>query len=92
MVIPKAHHPYVFEIEDQDLSQLWLAAKKVSEMLKKTFQPKSGKIGIIVYGMDVDHTHIHLVPLDKSGDLNFANAKSASKEQLEEILAKIKNS
>lgn len=91
MVIPKKHYPYVFDIEDPEYSELWKAAKQVSTMLKQTFQPKTGKIGVIVYGLDVDHTHIHLVPIDKSGDLSFTKAKPASKEQLEQTLAKIKS-
>lgn len=89
MVIPKKHHPYTFEIEDIEYTDLWLAAKKVASLLKKTFNPKTGKIGSIVYGLDVDHSHIHLVPIDKSGDLSFSNAKSATQEQLKQTLEKI---
>lgn len=92
MVIPKQHHPYVFDINDESFSLLWLAAKKVSDLLKKSFQPKTGKVGVIVYGLDVDHTHIHLVPIDKSGDLSFSNAKPASSDQLKRTLEKIKQS
>lgn len=90
MVIPKDHHPFVFEIPDAQYSDLWLAAKKVSDLLKSTFKPKTNKIGVMVYGLDVDHTHIHLVPLDKSGDLSFKNAKPASKEELKQTLEKIR--
>jgi histidine triad (HIT) family protein len=89
MVVPKKHHPYAFEIEEPEYSALWLAAKKVASLLKKTLNPKTGKIGSIVYGLDVDHAHIHLVPIDKSGDLSFSNAKPVSKEQLETTLKKL---
>ncbi len=91
LVIPKNHHPYAFEIEDAEYTSLWLAAKKVAAKLKNTFNPQTGKIGSMVYGMDVDHTHIHLVPIDQSGDLSFKNAKPASKEELETTLAKLAN-
>ena len=90
MVIPKIHHPYIFEMPDDELSNLTIASKKVAQILKKVFQPKTGKIGSMVYGLDVDHTHIHLVPIDKSGDLSFKNATPASKEELEATLQKIK--
>lgn len=86
IVIPKKHLPYIFDIPDSELSSLMIATKKVSEKLKKAFNPKSGKIGVIVYGLDVDHTHIHLVPINKSGDLSFSNAKLASKEELAKTL------
>lgn len=90
MVIPKKHHPYIFDISDNEIQELILASKKVAEILKETFQPKTNKVGVIVYGLDVDHTHIHLVPLDKSGDLNFANKKKVENSELEKTLAKIK--
>lgn len=89
MVIPKAHHPYIFDIPDREIQDLTLASKKVAEILKKAFNPKTGKIGVVVYGLDVDHTHVHLVPLDKSGDLNFANKKRAENKKLEETFKKI---
>lgn len=82
LVIPKKHLPYVFGIEDDELSELTKVSKKVAHKLEKAYQPKTGKIGVIVYGIDVDHTHVHLVPIDQSGDLNFANAKPASNEEL----------
>lgn len=90
MVIPKNHHPYIFEIPDSKLQELIIASKKVAEVLKKTFNPKTGKVGAVVYGLDVDHTHIHLVPLDKSGDLSFSNKTKAESKVLEETLNKIK--
>lgn len=89
MVIPKKHHPYIFEIPDEELQGLSIAAKKVAERLKKAFKPKTGKVGVIVYGLDVDHTHIHLVPLDRPGDLNMGNKAKASDEELSATLKKL---
>jgi len=91
LIIPKIHSPYLFEMNEAEYSAIWNAAKTVSAKLKQVFQPKTGKIGSIVYGLDVDHTHIHLVPIDQSGDLSFKNAKPASKEELETTLAKLAN-
>jgi histidine triad (HIT) family protein len=92
LIIPKIHSPYLFEMNEAEYSAIWNAAKTVSAKLKKTFKPKTEKIGSIVYGLDVDHTHIHLVPIDQSGDLSFKNAKPASKAELETTLAKLTNS
>lgn len=91
IVIPKNHHSYIFEMPDDELTALTLASKKVANLLKKAFNPKSGKVGEIVYGLDVDHVHIHLVPIDKTGDLSFSNAKPAKNEELEQALNKIKD-
>lgn len=89
MVIPKKHHPYIFEIPDDELQGLSIAAKKVAQKLKQAFKPKTGKVGVVVYGLDVDHTHIHLIPLDKSGDLNMSSKSKAENFKLEEVLNKI---
>lgn len=81
MVIPKKHLPYVFGIDDQELADYIIATKKVADLLKKTFKPKSGKVGSIIYGLDVDHAHIHLIPIDRSGDLSPANKHPITEEE-----------
>ncbi|MBI2021794.1 HIT family protein [Candidatus Daviesbacteria bacterium] len=90
MVIPKRHKGYLFDLEDQELEGLIKASKKVSQILKDAFNPKTGRIGVMVYGLDVDHVHVHLVPLDKPGDLSFANKYAASQTELQAALNKIK--
>lgn len=91
MVIPKNHYKYAFDMPDTELSELTLASKKVAQILKKAFNPKSGKVGEIIYGLDVDHVHIHLVPIDKTGDLSFSNARPTKNDELEAALNKIKS-
>ncbi len=90
LVIPKKHHSYIYELEDTLLQKYILAGKKVATILKKAFNPKTGKIGTITYGLDLDHVHIHLVPIDKAGDLSFKNEKFATREELQKTLDKIK--
>lgn len=92
LVIPKKHSPYLFEAEDAEYAKLMLAVKKVAEVLKKAFLPKSGKVGSIIYGLDVDHAHIHLIPIDQAGDLSLAKARPASDQELALTLEKIKDS
>jgi histidine triad (HIT) family protein len=90
LVIPKKHVDYIFDLEDQDLAKLIVASKKVAQTLKKVFRPKLNKIGVLVYGADILHTHIHLAPMVKAGELNFKNQKPASQKELQKVLAKIK--
>lgn len=90
LLIPKTHKPYVFDMDDAELSELMKASKKVAKLLENSFQPKTGKVGVVIYGLDVDHAHVHLVPLDKTGDLDFARKKPASEEELNKALNKIK--
>jgi histidine triad (HIT) family protein len=89
LVIPKKHYSYLFEMDDEEYAKLMESAKKVAEKLKKAMKPKSGKVGVIVYGLDVDHVHIHLIPIDQGGDLSLGKARPASNEELKLTLEKI---
>lgn len=91
LVIPKSHSEYIFDMEDELLADLIKASKQVANLLKEKLNPKTGKIGIMVAGLEVPHTHIHLIPMDSEGDLTFAKAKAADEEQLQTALDKIKS-
>lgn len=84
LVVPKQEVDYIFDIEDELLSHLHLFAKKVAKAMKDVIECE--KIGMAVIGLDVRHTHIHLVPLKEVGDLNFAKSKlELPKERMQEI-------
>ena len=91
LVIPKKEIDYVFDLDDDLLSGLMLFAKKTAAIVKKTVPCR--KIAVVVYGLEVPHAHVHLVPIHgKPGELSFANAKPASPEDLAAMAAKIKSS
>lgn len=92
LVIPKTHTDYIFDIDDKVLGDLIIACKPVAAKLKNALNPKTGKIGIMVAGLEVPHAHIHLIPMSEERDLSFANAKPASPEELKQIQDKISNS
>lgn len=91
LVIPKAHSEYIFEMEDSALADLVKFSKPIAQKLKIALNPKTRKIGIMVAGLEVPHTHIHLIPMDFEGDLTFEKAKSATPEELKTVLEKISN-
>jgi histidine triad (HIT) family protein len=70
LVIPKKEVDWIFDMEDQDLSHLHVFAKKVALGIKATVP--CVKVGVAVIGLEVPHAHIHLVPMNAVGDLNFA--------------------
>jgi histidine triad (HIT) family protein len=89
LIVPKLEVDYIFDLEDDTLSGLALFAKKVAVAVKKVVSCK--RIGVAVIGLEVPHTHIHLVPMNTMGDINFTRTKlSPSKEELAEVTAKIK--
>lgn len=71
LVVPKQEIDYIFDIDDADLAEMMLFAKKVSKALKETLPCR--KIGVAVIGLEVPHAHIHLVPLKNEGDMDFSN-------------------
>lgn len=84
LVVPKQEVDYIFDLEDELLTHLHLFAKKVAKAMKEVIECE--KIGMAVIGLDVRHTHIHLVPLKEVGDLNFAKPKlELPKERMQEI-------
>jgi len=73
LVIPKLEVDELFDINDEDLSELILFAKQVSHILKNKIECK--RIGMSVIGLEVPHAHIHLVPLTTIEDINFTKSK-----------------
>ena len=89
LVIPKREVDYIFDLEDEELAGLNLFAKKVAVALKKAFPCQ--RIGMAVLGMEVPHTHIHLIPLQKESDMLFSNPKlSFTPEEMAEIAEAIR--
>ena len=88
LVIPKKEVDYIFDLDDNELAELTVFAKKVAKALKSAFPCK--KVGMTVLGLEVPHAHIHLVPLHSEGDMNFAKPKlQLSPEQFSSIAEKI---
>ena len=87
LVIPKLPEPeadYIFDLDDETLSGLMLFAKKVAKGIKEATGCK--RVGVAVLGMEVNHVHIHLVPLNTEKDMLFTNPKlSLPAEEMAEI-------
>ena len=88
LVIPKKEIDYIFDLEDDLLGRLMVFSKKVAIMIKKEISCK--RIGVMVVGLEVPHTHIHLVPINTLSDLNFAKAKPVSNNELAKIARRIR--
>jgi histidine triad (HIT) family protein len=89
LVIPKKEIDYIFDIEDGLLGGMMVFAKKVAGAIKKGVECE--RIGIMVAGLEVPHAHIHLIPIFRIADLNFANAKSANNDDLSKIAQQIRS-
>lgn len=90
LVIPKREVDYIFDLEDEELAGLHLFAKRVAKALKAAFPCQ--RIGMAVLGMEVPHTHIHLIPLQRESDMLFSNPKLMfTPEEFAEIAKQIQD-
>ena len=89
LVIPKhVEDDYIFHLDETTYEGLWAFARKVAVALKAAVPCK--RVGVAVLGMEVPHTHIHLVPLQTEGDMDFRKPKlQLEADQMKEIAAKI---
>ena len=89
LVVPKKEVDYIFDIDDDALGAMNVFAKKVAHAVKKVVPCK--RIGVAVIGLEVPHAHIHLIPMNTVGDLNFGRPKlTPAKEELTEVADKIR--
>lgn len=89
LVIPKLENDYIFDLDDAQLAGLMVFAKKVAKGIRKVIPCK--RIGVAVIGLEVPHTHIHLIPMEHVGDMNFANPKmKIAPEEMQIIAEKIR--
>ncbi len=89
LVIPKkVEDDYIFHLDAATYEGLWAFARKVAVALKEAVPCK--RVGVAVLGMEVPHTHIHLVPLQTEGDMDFRKPKlKLEPEKMQEIAQKI---
>lgn len=88
LVITKLQNDYIFDLDDQMLGDMMVFAKKVAKAMKQVLPCQ--RIGVAVIGIDVPHNHIHLVPINGVGDLDFkAPRVQLTPEEFAETAAKI---
>ena len=71
--LPEPEADYIFDLDDATLAGLMVFAKKVAQGLKEATGCK--RVGVAVLGMEVNHVHVHLVPMNSERDMLFTNPK-----------------
>ena len=90
LIVPKVETDYFFDLSDEEISGIMLFSKKVASALRSTLPCL--RIGMSVIGLEVPHAHVHLVPLNSMGDINFSNSRlNLSAEEMEAIAASIRS-
>lgn len=89
LVIPKQQVDYIFDLDDTLLADLMVFAKKVAGAIKKAVP--CTRIGVTVIGLEVPHAHVHLIPINSMGDMNFSQPKKKFPEaEMAEVAQQIR--
>jgi histidine triad (HIT) family protein len=89
LVVPKKEIDYIFDLDDQLLGAMMVFAKNAANAIQKVIPCK--RVGIAVLGLEVPHAHIHLIPINNLGDINFNKPKlKLSSEEFKNIAEKIR--
>jgi histidine triad (HIT) family protein len=89
LVIPKKEVDNLFDLDDETYGGLMAFAKTIAVGMQKVLP--CNRIGVTVIGLDVPHAHVHLIPINGAGDMNFSNPKlKFTPEQFQATAAKIK--
>lgn len=88
LVIPRREVDYIFDLDDEELSALHVFAARVARAVGRAVPCR--KVGMAVLGLEVPHAHIHLIPLQGEGDMDFRKEKlRLSDERMRDIAARI---
>ena len=88
LVIPRREVDYIFDMEDDEIAEFQVFAKKVAKALRAAFPCK--KVAEVVLGLEVPHAHIHLIRMNTEADVDFRKEKlTLTQEEFKEIADKI---
>lgn len=90
LVVPIEEIDHWIDLPDDLRAHLFAVSATIATAIQDAFQP--ARVGLMIAGLEVPHTHIHLVPIDGVNDLDFANADdSASRDDIEAAAARIRD-
>ena len=90
LVIPRREVDYIFDMDDDELAEYQVFAKRVATALMKAFPCK--KVAQVVLGLEVPHAHIHLIPMNSEADVDFRREKlKLTSEEMASIAEAIRN-
>ena len=91
LIVPKLPEPeanYIFDLSDDILSEMLVFSKPIAQGIQAATNCK--RVGIAVIGLEVPHVHMHLIPINKEGDMSFSNPKmTLPAEEMTEIAKSI---
>lgn len=87
LVVPRKEVDYIFDMSDDDLAAFEVFAKRVAQAIRTAFPCR--KVAQVVLGLEVDHAHIHLMPINTEGDVDFKKHVKLTDEEMKETAERI---
>jgi histidine triad (HIT) family protein len=87
LVVPVAEVDHWIDLEPELAAHLMTVAQRIGRAQERAFSP--ARVGLIIAGMEVPHTHLHVIPIDAESDLHFANARALPDEEMDAAAAAI---
>ncbi len=90
LIVPKKEVDYIFDLDNETYNGLFVFVKNVSKAIENSVDCL--RLGMVIYGLDVPHAHVHLIPLKGTGnEIDFSKPKvDLSKEEFQEIADRVK--
>ena len=88
LVVPRAEIDHWLDMPTELANHVTRVSQEVGRAIQKAFNPT--KVGVALVGLEVPHVHVHLVPLWKPDDLNFANQHDVPPAELDAAAEKIR--
>lgn len=88
LVVPIEEVDHWIDLEPDAAAHLMTVAQRIGQAQQQAFSPT--RIGLIVAGMEVPHTHLHVIPIDQESDLHFGNARPASDAELDDAAERLR--
>lgn len=88
LVIPKAEIDHWDDLPEDISAHLMVVSQKITKAIKTVYNPL--RVGFVIAGLEVPHTHIHLLPVDALSDFDFNKAQMVDPETLAPVAAKLK--
>jgi histidine triad (HIT) family protein len=87
LVVPIQEVDHWIDLAPELAAHLFTVAQRIGQAQHQVFSP--GRIGLIIAGMEVPHTHLHVIPVDSESDLHFSNARPADDAALDDAAARL---
>jgi histidine triad (HIT) family protein len=88
LLVPKVEVDKLFDLPEDVYTNLWQFARTIAAAIEKTVE--CNRVGVTVYGLEVPHAHIHLIPIQKEGDMDFSRPlQGVSHEELAQLAVQI---